>query len=217
FSASAARATLYLTVSYAKVVRGSRLGEYAHDPDMVEQVTQSVRTAFENEIDATGSLELTVVPGLVGKLTGLVRLKNRRSKKTETDHIVQTATRISRILPRPKLKWDIVEPVAPNLLKGRYVGTSDKKEVGPLCLLTMEESSCVVEVSVAIKRQDVIIGDLVVSGAPRESRNKQAIIDQLARRSIERNQLKSNGPILNIDPNSILVCSSKLGVEIEDA
>lgn len=144
FSTSAARATLHVKVSGGKVVRGSRLGEYALDPDMVAEVTQSVRIAIENEIDITGTIDVSVKPGFFGKLTGLVRWTHRKSKKIERDHIIKTATRISRISPRPKLKWDVVEPVAPNILTGRYIGNTGDEEVGPLFLLTMEERACIV-------------------------------------------------------------------------
>lgn len=216
FSASATRVTLYLKTLHASVVRGSRLGEYALDPDMVEEVTQSVRNAIENEIDATGSLEVTVEPGFFGKLTGLVRWRKRKSNIRERDHFIKTATRITRISPRPRLKWDIVEPIAPCILRGRYIGAYKDAEIGPLCLLTMEKSPCVVELKVAVKRQDIAIGDMAVSGSSIRSRNKQAVLEQLARRSIERNQVSSPGTTVHLDPNSIILCDCKMEIQIED-
>ncbi|WP_375186118.1 hypothetical protein [Pseudooceanicola sp.] len=216
FIASAKRATLYVRIDNANIARGSRLGEYPLDPEMVAEVTQSVRTAIENAVDTSGSMEVGVRPGFFGKLTGIVKWTKRKSKKYERDQIVKTAARIARISPRPKLKWDVVEPISPYLLKGRYIGSSGEKEVGPLFLLTMEKNSCIVEVCVAIQRQDVVVSNLVIGGAYINSTNKKAVLDQLARRSIEGSQLASGGASIHTDPESILLCSSKMEIEIEN-
>lgn len=210
------RATIYLKLTDAVVVRGSRLGEHVHDPSMVEDVTQSVRVSIENETEAEGRIEVTVQKIFSGKLTGFVKRIKRKSKKAERDHIIKTATRISRISPRPKLKWDIVEPVAPNYLKGRYIGIEKEKEIGPLCLITMEKDKCSAEVKVAIKKQDLIIRNISVLNTHVENRNKQAVIEQVVRRSLMSDQLSSPGTSVAMDHNSVLFCSGRIGIEIED-
>jgi len=79
FSISANRATVHLEVVDADVVRGSRFGEHIHDPDLVAEVTQCVRTAIEAEYQASGDIDISVTRSLYGKLTALVSWRKRKS------------------------------------------------------------------------------------------------------------------------------------------
>lgn len=215
FYVSSSRAKIYLKIIDAELVRGSRLGEYVHDPNMVGEVTQSVRSSMENELEASGKLEVTVGPKFFNTLTGFVRWRKRASKTSERDHLVNTTVKVSRISPRPKLKWDVVEPISPCILNGRYLGLAGGVEIGPLCLLTMRKDACVVEVKIAVKRQDIVVTDMQVSRGYVGSRNKEAVLHQIIRRCLISDQLASPGISVNLENDSILMCSSKIRIEIE--
>lgn len=142
FSICASRATLHLNIVDADIVRGSRLGEFAHSQDLVAEVTQSVRSAIETDTEIGGKIDVTVQRGFFGALTALVSWKKRRSRRTENDHILKSAKRIFRVSPRPNLRWDIVEPVTPHILRGRYIGATGAQDAPALCLITMRKRRC---------------------------------------------------------------------------
>ncbi len=214
FSVRARRATLQLRVTDAGIVRGSRLGEYALDTQMTAEVTQSVRHAIETEVGAEGHIEVDVKPNVLGRLMASVSWKKRRSKRAEHDHIIKSSLRVSRIIPRNKGKWAVVEPVKPHILSGRFIGSDGDKEVGPLCLLTMHGASCVCQITVTVNRHDLDI-EAAAGGLP-ASRNKAMIIKEMARRGISSNQVVNFALPPNIGNDDIVLARSVMEVSIED-
>lgn len=214
FSVRAKRATIQLRVTDADIVRGSRLGEYALDTQMTAEVTQSVRHAIETEVGAEGHIEVNVKPNVLGRLMATVFWKRRRSKKAEHDHIIRSPLRVSRITPRTKGKWVVVEPVEPHILSGRFIGSDGDKEIGPLCLLTMHGASCLCQITVTVNRQDLDIK--AATGELSASRNKVAVIEAMARRGISANQVKNFALPANIGNDDIVLARSVMGVSIDE-
>jgi hypothetical protein len=216
FSICAARATLHLKISDADVARGSRLGEFAHNQDMVAEVTQSVRSAIETDTEVGGKIDVTIQRGFLGALTALVSWKNRRSRRAENDHILKTAKRIFRVSPRPNLRWDIVEPVTPHILRGRYIGAANEQEAPALCIVTMRKKRCLVRIDLVVNRHDLQIHNLLISGSRIANKNKAVILDQLARRSIRKTQVDSIGLTTDAGENGVILCKSLMELEIAD-
>ncbi|QEW27078.1 hypothetical protein [Roseovarius indicus] len=214
FSVRARRATIQLRVADADIVRGSRLGEYALDTQMTAEVTQSVRHAIETEVGAEGHIEVDVKPNILGRLMAAVSWKKRRSKRAEHDHIIKSSLRVSRIIPRNKGKWAVVEPVKPHILSGRFIGSDGDKEVGPLCLLTMHGADCLCQITVTVNRQDLDI-EAAAGGLP-ASRNKVVIIEAMARRGISSNQVANFALPPNIGNDDIVLARSVMEVSLED-
>lgn len=214
FSVRARRAAIQLRVTDAGIVRGSRLGEYALDTQMTAEVTQSVRHAIETEVGAEGYIEVDVKPNILGRLKAAVSWKKRRSKRAEHDHIIKSSLRVSRIIPRTKGKWAVVEPVKPHILSGRFIGSDGDKEVGPLCLLTMYGVNCICQITVTVNRQDLDI-KADAGGLP-ASRNKVLIVEQMARRGISSNQVSNFALPPNIGSEDIVLARSVMEVSIED-
>jgi hypothetical protein len=214
FSVRTRRATVHLGMTDADLVRGSRLGEYVLDPQMTADVTQSVRQAIETETGAEGLIEVEVKPNIFGRMAASVFWKKRRSKKAEHDHIVKSSMRVSRVIPRTGGKWAVVEPVAPHVLSGRYVGSDGEKEVGPLCLLTMRGEACLVQVIVTVNRQDLNIEQN--NAGAQHSRNKVAVLDEMARRAIASNQVTNFALPPYIGPEDIVLSKSSMEVTVED-
>ncbi|WP_170508680.1 hypothetical protein [Ruegeria arenilitoris] len=214
FEVRARRATIHLSVVDAEVVRGSRIGEFVLDPHMVAEVTQCVRHAVEAETAAEGRIEVEVAPNFLGRLVGLVSWKKRKSKKAEHDYIVKSAMRVSRIIPRTAGKWSVVEPLNPHVLNGRLMGSDGEKEIGPLCLLTMRDEKCLVQVIVSVDRNDLSI-KRTGAGIP-VSRNKEAVISQLARRSIASSQVAEFSLPPNIRRSEVVLARSVMEVSIEE-
>tara|TARA_R100000306_G_C4363075_1_gene136279 strand:- start:927 stop:1475 length:549 start_codon:yes stop_codon:yes gene_type:complete len=181
---------------------------------MTAEVTQSVRHAIETEVGAEGHIEVNVRPNVLGRLIAAVFWKKRRSKKAEHDHIIKSSLRVSRIVPRTKGKWAVVEPVKPHLLSGRFIGSDGDKEIGPLCLLTMHGASCVCQITVTVNRQDLDI-EVAAGGLP-ASRNKVVIIREMARRGISSNQVANFALPPNIGNDDIVLARSVMEVSIED-
>ena len=216
FTVCTTRATLHLKVTDADLVRGSRLGEFVHDQDLVAEITQAVRIANESEFEVGGKIDITVQKGLFGMLTALVSWRKRKSRKAENDHILKSAKRIARVSPRTNLRWDIVEPVAPNILRGRYIGAVGEHEGPALCLITMRKQRCLVRVDVVVNRNDLMIHNLLFSGSPVTSKNKAVILDQLARRSIHRAQVGSVALTTHAGENGIILCQSLMELNVEE-
>lgn len=214
FRVRARRATIHLRMTNADLIRGSRLGEYVLDPQMIADVTQSVRHAIETEAGAQGHIEVEVKPNIFARLTASVFWRRRRSKKSEHDHIVKSSMRVSRVIPRTNGKWSIVEPVEPHILNGRYIGSDGEKEVGPLCLLTMRGSSCLVQVVVTVNRQDLDI--LQNNTGAQHSRNKVAVINTMVRRTVASNQVTNFALPPNIGHEDIVLARSAMEVSVED-
>lgn len=214
FNVRARRATIQLRVTDADIVRGSRLGEYALDTQMTAEVTQSVRHAIETEVGAEGHIKVDVKPNFFGRLMASVSWKKRRSKKAEHDHIIKSSLRVSRIIPRTKGKWAVVEPVKPHLLSGRFIGSDGDKEIGPLCLLTMHGARCLCQITVTVNRQDLDI-KAAAGGLP-ASKNKVAVIEEMARRAISSNQVTNFTLPPNIGNDDIVLARSVMEVSIED-
>ena len=145
---------------------------------------------------------------------GSVFWKKRRSKKAEHDHIVKSSMRVSRVIPRTGGKWAVVEPVAPHVLSGRYVGSDGEKEVGPLCLLTMRGEACLVQVIVTVNRQDLNIEQN--NAGAQHSRNMVAVLDEMARRAIASNQVTNFALPPYIGPEDIVLSKSSMEVTVED-
>lgn len=214
FNVVARRATIHLRIVDADVVRGSRLGEHVLDQHMTADVTQSVRRAIEDEIAAEGIINVEVKPSILGKFVASVLWKRRRSKKQEHDCIVKSSMRVLRVTPRTNGRWVIVEPIRPYLLTGRYIGSDGTIEIGPLCFITMRGSSCRVQVVVTVNRQDL---DIVQTKAiVQKTRNKIAILNEMAKRAIATNQV-TNFPLPpNISQQDIVLTRSTLEVSSED-
>lgn len=214
FSVKARRATIHLRMTDADLVRGSRLGENALDPQMLAEVTQSVRHAIEAEAGIGGHAEIEVKPNILGRLVASVHWKKRRSKKSEHDYIIKSSMRVSRIIPRTKGKWAIVEPVRPHILSGRYVGSDGNQEIGPLCLVTMRKNNCSTQIVVTVNRHDL---DITQTNArlPR-SRNKIAIINEMVRRTIAPSQVKNFTLPPNIGCDDIVLARSIMEISIEN-
>lgn len=214
FNVLARRAAIHLRMTDADLVRGSRLGEHVLDPQMTADVTQSVRHAIETETGAEGRIEVEVKPNILGRMVASVFWKKRRSKKSEHDHIVKSSMRVSRVIPRTNGRWAIVEPVNPHILNGRYVGSDGEKEVGPLCLLTMRGSSCLTQIVVSVNRQDLEI--VQENAGVQHTRNKVAVIGEMARRAIATNQVTNFALPPNIGHEDIVLVRSAMEVTIED-
>lgn len=214
FNVRARRAAIHLRMTDADPVRGSRLGEHVLDPQMTADVTQSIRHAIETETTAEGIIGVEVKPNILGRLAASISWKKRRSKKAEHDHIVKSSMRVSRIIPRTNGKWAIVEPVSPHILAGRYIGSAGETEVGPLCLITMRGGRCLAQVVVTVNRQDLHIEQ--VNTEMGRTRNKVAVISEMARRSIAANQV-TNFPVPpTIGHEDIVLARSVLEVLYED-
>lgn len=214
FEIRARKAMLHLNMIDADLVRGSRLGEHVIDPHMVADVTQSVRLAIETETGAEGRIEVEVKPNIFGRLVGSVFWKKRKSKKAEHDHIVKSSMRVSRIIPRTAGRWAIVEPVNPHLLSGRFIGSAGEKEIGPLCLLTMRAATCLTQIVVSAKREDLSVSQVGQEQA--HTRNKEAVIAQMARRSISSNQVTDFELPPSISNNDIILARSVMEISVEN-
>ena len=214
FDVRVRKATIHLSMTDAELVRGSRLGEYVIDPHMIAEVTQSVRQAMETEVGAEGRLEVEVKPNILGRLVGSVFWRKRKSKKAEHDHIVKSAMRVSRIIPRTAGRWAIVEPVSPHLLSGRLMGSDGENEIGPLCLLTMRSRSCLTQIVISADRNDLSVQH--VGHGQASSRNKEAVLSQMARRSISSNQVTDFEVPPSIGHTDVVLALSVMEISIED-
>ncbi len=209
------KATLHLSLENADLIRGSKLGETVLDPDIVANVTKSIKDSLETETSAEGRLEIEVSNNILGKATALFKRMVRNSRKTESDYIVESSVRVKRIAPRPKGKWVIVEPLAPHQLIGRYVGLQGATEVGPLCLLTMRGNACKVQLVVTACSDDIIaVPKRRLSNFAR-TRNKEAVISQLLRKAIESNQVTGITVPPHIGTNDIVLSGGKMEITLE--
>ena len=216
FTVTAQKALVHLRTQDADVVRGTRLGEHVLDPNMVAEVTQSVRLATESETGTEGRIEVEVAPNFLGRLIGTVFWKKRKSKRAELDHIIKAAFRVSRIIPRTAGRWAILEPVRPHILKGRFIGTDGEDEIGPLCLLTMREDVCLVQVVISANRDDLNIRQTSAPNQTPRSKNKKAVLSQMIRRSISFNQVTDFTVPPNIGHESIVLAQSRMEIAVED-
>lgn len=214
FTVRARRASIHLRSTDADLVRGSRLGEHVPDPQMIAEVTQSVRDAIEVDTGTQGRIEVEVKPNVLGRLTAAVFWKKRRSKKSEHDHIVKSSMRVSRVVPRTNGKWSIVEPVAPHILNGRYIGSAGEIEIGPLCLLTMRRNMCLVQIVITVNRNDLEITSN--NSGVQHSRNKVAVIEAMTRRAIATNQVTDFALPPNISHEDIVLARSVMEISVAD-
>ncbi len=79
-----------------------------------------------------------------------------------------------------------------------------------------EKKRCSVRVDVVVNRNDLIIRNLLFSGSPIASKNKAVILDQLARRSIERAQVGSVALTTLAGENGIILCQSLMELNVEE-
>ena len=212
----ASRATLKLNLVNADLVRGSRLGEYVNEPHLVAEVTQSVSIALESEINAQGRIEVEAKRGLFGRFIGLVTWKKRRSNRAEHDHVVKIESRIDRIIPRTSGRWTVVEPISPNLLTGRYIGKDGEREIGPLCLITVRNTSAAAQVIVITNRDDLDVRPANRGAFSGLSANKEATIAALVRRAIQPDIVSNFTLPTPITQGDIILGVSRMDIHIED-
>ncbi|MEQ8254808.1 MAG: hypothetical protein RH980_01965 [Roseovarius confluentis] len=209
YTIQATRATIHLRLSGADIARGSRLGEHVKDTSIVAEVTQSVRTALESEITTEGKLEVSVIQSVFGGLTGLISRRKRQRKSRDEDQIIRLSTRLNRVVPRNGSKWLVVEPLAPNNLDGRYLGSAGAEEAEPLCIVTMDGNKSFIQVCVSVARQD-----LQISTAPRLAaslgRNKELIVNQLVQRALSSGQVSSFPVPAHFPPGEIILSASQM-------
>lgn len=216
FIIRALRATVFVSLEGADLVRGSRLGEYVHEPHLVAEVTQSVSESLEKETDIQGRLEVEVRRDFFGRVFGFVNWKKRRNNRAARDHVIKLGQRVDRIIPRTLDRWTIVEPMNPHLLAGRYIGSDGDKQIGPLCLITMRGRVARVRVVSTVSRDDLDVS-AVPSGARRPtSRNKEAVMATLVRRSLSENQ--SNDFVVPplIEGSDIVLANSIMEISVAD-
>lgn len=204
------KATIQLRTTNADVVRGSRLGELTHDLQITAETTQSVREALELETHTEGHVEIEISQNVFGKLVSLLSWKTRKSKKAEKDHIIKSAKQISRIVPRTAGRWSVVEPISPHILSGRFIGSDGKKDIGPLCLLTMRTSECSAQIVVTVNQQDLEV--VKTEGKSTLSKNKTKIINQMILRSIPSNQVSSFKLPPKLGLNDIILAHSVMEI-----
>lgn len=78
------------------------------------------------------------------------------------------------------------------------------------------EKTALLRVDLVVSRHDLLIHNLLVSGSRIASKNKAVILDQLARRSIQKTQVDSVGLTTHAGENGIILCQSLMELEVEE-
>jgi len=180
---------IVLVTENCSVVRGSRLGDEILQPYELGELNQSVIDALEDQQTLDGGVTLAIQPGFGGSLFAV--FKRFRSKRTsnQQNRIINKATRFHRIICRSGNRWEIVEPLLPHLLRGRYLGeTTTEGEIEkskPLCLISALTTGATVKIYLMIRQNDISLKVTRKRLVPeRIHRNQEAIINRLACREI---------------------------------
>ncbi len=179
-------AELQLVLEGFQVVRGSKFGDEINEPYVIADITQSIRTSLEIEADSGFNFDVTVSRNPFGKIVGFLRRRKKSKSEFGVDNIAKVAVRLYRIIARNKNRWSVVEPKAPYLLKGRYLGerhnsagAGDEKYT-PLCLLNAVSLPATAKIFLRANLTDIKVTD----GTHKISRNKEAVIGQIIRLSL---------------------------------
>ncbi len=211
---AARRAKVRLTLSGGEVVRNSRYGDHLNTPYITTEIMESARKILEQEQEASATGEFGIAQGIFGRLSA--KLFAKRSKKTavESDSLVKVAVNAYRIVYRTKDCWDIIEPIPPRILSGKYLGDSyesrDGDRMEPLCFLTFTKNGQTVDIWLSVDRQDLTFSLFDRVKAAKISRNREAVIGELLRRSVPTSAISGPAVLPQIASQEVLLAHSRL-------
>lgn len=211
---SARKARLRLTVSGSEVARNSRYGDLLNAPYITAEIVESARKLLEQEQEASATGEFGIAQGLFGKLTA--KIFSRRLKKTaiETDNLVKVAVNSYRVIYRTRNCWDVIEPIPPRILTGKYLGDSigsrDGDMMEPLCFLTFHSNGECADIWLSVDRSDLNLALFDQRTSLQISRNREAVIGELIRRSVPSSSISTTGVSPHVGSQEIVLAHSRL-------
>jgi hypothetical protein len=187
------RASITLQLKDIEVVKGSRFGEQINEPFLVAEVVDSVQNLLAAERSSGINLQVKFEKGFFGELLALVSRKRTKKHEHKLENLIKVAKRIYRVFPIGRRKWQVIEPLSPNILSGRFLGEVavgiGGERSAPLCFLELEAQTGVCVVQVSANPNDLYFECSNKTSGRSLSRAKQVVIDAVARRSVDRSRL----------------------------
>lgn len=175
FQSKIRSAKLTLVLTSAEIIRGSRYGDFIHEPYDVHRVIEQSKEAREDaRASGTGAaLTASIEKGPGGNVdfkTG----KETRKRNEESITIEKNITR-RRVIPLGENCWQIREIDGLGVLEGKYLGVQNGASSSPLCIVS-GSTECRFQVYITISVRDLTTEILDQNWL---SRNKQAVVDYL--------------------------------------
>lgn len=187
------RATIALQLKGLEIVKGSKFGDQINEPFLVAEVVESIRNQLYSERSLDVNVKVNLVKGFFGDLLAIITRKKSIKSDNGLENVIKAAKRIYRVFPNGRRKWQVIEPLAPNILTGRFLGQvingMGGERTEPLCFLELETDTALCLVQVFVSPSDLYFECTSDKGNRSLSRAKQVVIDAVARRSVDRSRL----------------------------
>jgi hypothetical protein len=184
----ARKARVRLALTGPSVVRDSRYGDYLNSPYITAEIIESARKTLETESGAQVAGEFGIVRGLYSRLTSHWYARRTKKSTHENDNLVKVAVKEYRVVYRGGNCWEITEPAPPRILTGKYLGEVLSSREGdrsdPLCFLTFSKDKQTADLWLSVDRNDLDFRIVTASSSRSLSRNREAIVAEMLRRSI---------------------------------
>lgn len=211
---TARKAKIRISLADVFVVRDSRFGDDLNDPYLISEVTESARKLQEREVSARIRGALGISRDIFGRLTAVLHGGLSNKSTSEHDNILKTTVKQFRIIYRGNNCWDVVEPLSPNILSGKYLGNTTVAREGeradPLCLLAFSKKGQLVDIWISVDRSDLEFAVIDQNYFKAVSRNREAVIGELLRRSVSKNYIDRSPLPPQLTLGEIILCHSRL-------